>query len=119
MNLSTYLIRDSLSFKRLNRSHLHFISLRMLVKLSLKQRFIQRECSNDDCIGSEGLDLLRFALVGELPFKPRASQIITYKKLTRYSNDYCIRREGLEPPHLAAREPKSRVSTNFTTLAVA
>ncbi len=26
-----------------------------------------------------------------------------------------VRMEGLEPPHLAASDPKSDVSTNFTT----
>jgi hypothetical protein len=28
-----------------------------------------------------------------------------------------VRMEGLEPPHLAASDPKSDVSTNFTTCA--
>jgi hypothetical protein len=30
---------------------------------------------------------------------------------------YSVRMEGLEPPHLAASDPKSDVSTNFTTCA--
>ena len=29
----------------------------------------------------------------------------------------CVPMEGLEPPHLAASDPKSDVSTNFTTWA--
>ena len=29
-----------------------------------------------------------------------------------------VRMEGLEPPHLAASDPKSDVSTNFTTCAL-
>lgn len=29
--------------------------------------------------------------------------------------NYEVRMEGLEPPHLAASDPKSDVSTNFTT----
>jgi hypothetical protein len=30
-----------------------------------------------------------------------------------------VRMEGLEPPHLAASDPKSDVSTNFTTSGLA
>jgi hypothetical protein len=30
----------------------------------------------------------------------------------------CVPMEGLEPPHLAASDPKSDVSTNFTTWAL-
>ena len=40
-----------------------------------------------------------------------ASQTYTYDGIFR------IRAEGLEPPHLAAPDPKSGVSTNSTTLA--
>ena len=31
------------------------------------------------------------------------------------TNYQVVRMEGLEPPHLAASDPKSDVSTNFTT----
>ena len=35
------------------------------------------------------------------------------------TNDFlCVPMEGLEPPHLAASDPKSDVSTNFTTWAL-
>ena len=33
-------------------------------------------------------------------------------------NDFCVPMEGLEPPYLAASDPKSDVSTNFTTWAL-
>ena len=32
--------------------------------------------------------------------------------------DYMVREGGLEPPHLAAQDPKSCVSTSSTTLAI-
>lgn len=31
--------------------------------------------------------------------------------------NFCVRVEGLEPPHLAALDPKSSASTNFATPA--
>ena len=41
------------------------------------------------------------------------------KKPSRYKRDgfssNLVRMEGLEPPYLAASDPKSDVSTNFTT----
>lgn len=37
----------------------------------------------------------------------------TFKPLNLF--DSVVRMEGLEPPHLAASDPKSDVSTNFTT----
>ena len=44
--------------------------------------------------------------------------ISTFKHLnisTFQPVNYEVRMEGLEPPHLAASDPKSDVSTNFTT----
>ena len=40
------------------------------------------------------------------------------KKLLRMTGEVCfVRVKGLEPPRLAAPDPKSGVSTNFTTPA--
>src|ERR1044072_8905708 len=38
------------------------------------------------------------------------------KSLQMHQEAFClVRMEGLEPPHLTASDPKSDVSTNFTT----
>ena len=44
-----------------------------------------------------------------------------YKKkrdFTNFNKPLVVREKGVEPPHLAALEPKSSASTNSATLAV-
>ena len=38
--------------------------------------------------------------------------------LLRTNDSFCVPMEGLEPPYLAASDPKSDVSANFTTWAL-
>lgn|GEM_PF-3136485 len=47
--------------------------------------------------------------------RPHESQTLGF--LPAHSSAALMPRRGLEPPHLAAPEPKSGVSTNFTTWA--
>ena len=61
----------------------------------------------------------RYFLLLHLPLNKNFNKPFNNGRLIFFTGNHFgeVRMEGLEPPHLAASDPKSDVSTNFTTCA--